>query len=339
MKLVTKFLSATLMLGIVCSSAVSTCVFAGGDEESGIFTFGSNAFGSGTPLFRDKQEDIMFEEPLRWGDKEILGIACDWEKTDSFGRDVRMPQSIAASKLLRGILTNNLSLVRQGVEEGAQITQPIQIVTSDRAYDYEYFDVPDVKHCKGVSREIVDYLRKAYNGKRLSERKSARRYGYGINDSSLFISEHSKEEVISLFDGEVPLKIEADEVDKISEPIDFLDTKIVGFIKDWCSAFRPLDKDMCEKLVRGILTENLDMVKSAVESGKIKIGMFPVVTSEGKQVNFEPFREAVHCKNKEIADYLKRVQDEQMKFYFAPRPVGPTSPVSFGGFIPSIPGK
>lgn len=64
MKLVTKFLSAALMLGIVCSSAVSTCVFAGGDEGSGIFTFGNNALESGAPRRTDVNpiDIVKFDE-------------------------------------------------------------------------------------------------------------------------------------------------------------------------------------------------------------------------------------------------------------------------------------
>lgn len=308
MKLFKKILSSALSFGVICSSAFSACVFAGGENGSGLFAFGSGTFGSGAPLFKDKQEDIMFGEPFKWGETEILGIACNWDKTD-FLAESKMRESVATSKLIRGIFTNNLSLIKQGVEEGTRITQPIDVITSDPTHRGRFIFVTDLKQY--MSAEIVDYLRKAFNERKLAECRASRHHGYGFGQTRVYgPGQHSDVHTIFLFDGETPLKIEADEIDRIAEPIDFLDTKIIGFIKDWSSAYRPLDKDMYEKLVRGILTGNLDMIKSAVESGKVEISTFPVVTSDGRQIDFEPLVEARYCANKGIMDCLRKANDK-----------------------------
>ncbi len=309
MKLFKKVLSTILSFGMVFTSALSLRVFAGGDNESG-FSFGRKI---GEPVFKDKQEDIMFDKPLKWGKIEILGVPCNWEKTDSFKQEISLPANIAGSKLIKGIFTNNLELVKEGVAEGARITQYIEVITSDKDNKEQILFITDLKEY--MSAEITDYLRKAYNTKFLAERKLSRQYGYGFGPEYQYgPGQHSYVHIVRLFDGDEPLKIEEYEIDKIAEPIDFLNTKIVGFIKGWNSHFCPLDKNACEKLVRGILTDDLNMVKSAVESNKSIIRIFPVVTSEGLQIDFEPFVEAGYCKNKEIIDYLSKVHNDTFSF-------------------------
>lgn len=308
MKLFKKILHVALVFIIIFCSAFSSCVFAGGDNESG-FSFGRKI---GEPVFKDKQEDIMFDKPLKWGKIEILGVPCNWEKTNPFCQS-NLLANIAGSKLIKGIFTNNLELVKEGVAEGARITQYIEVITSDKDNKEQILFVTDLKEY--MSAEITDYLRKAYNTKFLAERKLSRQYGYGFGPEYPYgPGQHSYVHIVRLFDGDEPLKIEEYEIDKIAEPIDFLNTKIVGFIKGWNSHFCPLDKAACEKLVRGILNDDLNMVKSAVESNKSIIRIFPVVTLEGLQIDFEPFVEAGYCKNKEIIDYLSKVHNDTFSF-------------------------
>lgn len=265
--------------------------------------FGSTSFGNGPQTYINKQEDIKFEEPLKWGDTSIIGIPCDWERT-GFLANYFLMQRTAESKLIKGIFTNNLSLVRQGVEDGARITQPIKVITTDAPITVKDFFVPEAK--KFSNADIVNYLRKVFNDACLREYRSAHINGFGPSQLRV---RRSEVETVMMFDGLQPLPVKEEDVEKMDLPLSFGDNKIIGFVKG-----NGLDRSICTTFITGVLTGNFEMVKKAVDSGKIILAnTIPVVTSDMIQINFDPIAESKNTGDPVITDYLLSVNEQQQQ--------------------------
>ena len=117
------------------------------------------------------------------------------------------------------------------------------------------------------------------------------------------------------------------------ESIKWKDTKIValyggslrgGWYSDddpeWVSLFKEFcrRKDLNnEKLIRGILTDNLELIKEAVEIGEVRLSdLIMVVTTDPNYSDkspplFCPREEAEKRGNQEIIDYIKKMREQQ----------------------------
>ena len=301
MKLFKKILHVALVFIIIFCSAFSSCVFAGGDNESG-FSFG---FGEkiGEPVFKDKQEDIMFDKPLKWGKTEILGVECDWEKTDSIASFLEK-QREAQAKLICGILTDNIDLVNKAMETNLiDLTSWVHVITNSENEEekQQMFIFKDelLKHPL-----VAKHLETAYN---LAEQKH---FLFMPPKCSASQTEFTK--MPGLF-GDQYVVISETNIERVRTPFLIDKTVIIGIRT--CERF---SNNGLEDFVKALISGNFGMVKSSVEKYNID-PRFAVllVSAERYELRLNPIYEARIRGYKEIEKYLSEVSgvkhEEQTK--------------------------
>lgn len=245
------------------------------------------------------------KKPIECGDGEkIVGIVSYFEnKTDEEKlKELKICEDY--EKLIVGIFNNDINLAKSALASGN--------ITKDR------FTLIIIEKADGS--KIINYIRPDFE----AERKKRK-------EIMGFIKEYFvKQEYKHIFEFEQTspnFKSIVDRVDyDIKEPINWKDGgKIIGVIKPspdfWEQKEDTLRKENKHKdfknLITGILTEDINLVKLALEPGNITDmdGVQVTVEKNGaKELGFFfPINEAKAKGNKEIIDYMEKFFENQPK--------------------------
>ena len=264
-----------------------------------------------TMAFNGKQAVIVPESKIKYikdnyvnfDGKKIIGIV----KSDGF--------ESGAEILAKGVLEGNLDLVKQAVEKhGYAPAFNVSLVTNDRN-ELRLNTLYEAK--KRNYSDIVDYLQKAID----DDRKKAM-------EQQNMIQENRETEFKNWLSF-------SNEYFKFDAPIEWespfkLDKSIFGIKKTNVNTGRPdyaipIDESKEsqktslqilneEKLIRGILSSDIEMVKSALESGTIEKNLvIEIVTYNpmcSKARPFNAIQEALRKNNQDIISLLRNYQND-----------------------------
>lgn len=263
-----------------------------------------------TNAFNGKQAVIVPESKIKYIDdnyvnfdgKKIIGIV----KSDGF--------ESGAEILAKGVLEGNLDLVKEAVEKYGYIpTFNVSLVTKDKN-ELRLNTLYEAK--KRNYSDIVDYLQKAIDDdkrKALEQQNEIQKERETEFKNWLLFSN-------DYFKFDFPIEWESSMK---------LDKSILGIKKTNVNAGRldyavPIDESKGfqktslqilneEKLIRGILSSNIEMVKSALESGTIEqnliIGIVTYNPMFSKTRPFNAIQEALRKNNQDIISLLRKYQD------------------------------
>lgn len=264
-----------------------------------------------TMSFNGKQAVIVPESKIKYindnyvnfDGKKIIGVV----KSDGF--------ESGAEILAKGVLEGNLNLVKQAVEKhGYAPAFNVSLVTEDKN-ELRLNTLYEAK--KRNHGDILDYLQKAID----DDRKKAM-------EQQNMIQENRETEFKNWLSS-------SNEYFKFDAPIEWespfkLDKSILGIKKTNVNAGRPdyaipIDESKEsqktslqilneEKLIRGILSSDIEMVKSALESGTIEKNLvIEIVTYNpmfSKARTFNAIQEALRKNNHDIISLLRNYQND-----------------------------
>ncbi|MBQ6143691.1 MAG: hypothetical protein IJI84_04345 [Clostridia bacterium] len=251
----------------------------------------------------DKMDYYEMKKPIEYeADEKIVGIVSFLEnKTDEEKlKEIKVCENY--EKLIVGIFNNNVNLVKAALASG-NITQnrftQIVIENTDGSKSLDYFQ-PDFEAKRRNRKEIMGFIKECFVKQEYKH---------------TFESEQTSTDLKSIVD-----RIDYD----IKKPIDWKGGgKIIGVLKPspdfWEQKEDTLRKENKHKdfknLIAGILTEDINLVKSALESGNITDmdGVQVAVEKNGaKELGFFfPINEAKAKGNKEIIDYIEKFFENQ----------------------------
>lgn len=239
---------------------------------------------------KDDKVDYEINKNIEWKGGKIVGLLKP--NPSPFGEPeeekIRIDnQCKDFKKLIEGILTSDINLVKSGLKSGNISSQDsAEVVVEKNGSKQTYpFLVRSEAYEKG-NKEIIDYIRKFFDTQKYKQ--------------SVFGSNR------------------IDKVDyKIKKPITWKDGEIVGILKPSSSSFGE-SSDQCkefENLIEGILKSDINLVRIGLESGNITSKSFAkVIVEKGgfKDIEyFFPDTEAYKKGNKEIINYIESVFEAQ----------------------------
>ncbi len=248
--------------------------------------------------------NILSVEPITWGDFKILGLQENYPKDYPLFYNFYKYQNENWCKLIRGILTNNINLVRDNVDK-VNILNAIPVITNDPYNMIKFFDVKEAK--KYSNNEIVNYLRGKYNEKSLNAPWSAQQTSTTLRGS--FFS------TVPSFDGVQPVKVMGSKVKPFRTPIVFNEVRIIGIPIKKSISLNDSEDIMNLNLLLAVLSGNLESVKNIIQSYFNISTIQTVITENLNELHLDLVYEAKRLGFNEIARYLEAVEKAQGKSF------------------------
>ena len=251
----------------------------------------------------DKMDYYEMKKPVKTEDGEkIVGIVPIFKNETNEEKLKELKICEDYEKLIVGIFNNDINLVKSSLASGnitkTRFTQ-IVIENTDGSKSLDYFQ-PDFEAKRRNRIEIMGFIKECFVKQEYKH---------------IFESEQTSPDLKSIVD-----RIDYD----IKKPIDWKDGgKIIGVIKPspdfWEQKEDTLRKENKHRdfknLIAGILTEDINLVKLALEPGNITDmdGVQVAVEKNGaKELDFFfPINEANAKGNKEIIDYMEKFFENQ----------------------------
>lgn len=290
----------------------------------------------------NKMESEFLEiEPITWGNFQILAID-DCQKDNPkflfdcmfgcmFNTGFYKSWTEGWQNLMRGILTNDINLVRDNVNK-VDILGALRVVTNDPNNRVKFFSVKEAK--KYSNDEIINYLRNIYDEKSLN--------ATWFGSQKAITSRGSFFTTVPSFDGEQPAKIEAKRVKMLNPSILFDKIRIIGlpipiaapkkphrdvggmnadskyervfFEPDSKDKYINLDEAIDLQLLFAVASGNLGAVKDITKSYPNVSTIQPVVTENFNELFLDLVYEANRLGFYEIARCLRDVEKAQGKY-------------------------
>ena len=287
----------------------------------------------------NKMESEFLEiEPITWGNFQILAID-DCPKDDPmflfccmFGNGFYKSWTEGWQNLMRGILTNDINLVRDNVNK-VDILGALRVVTNDPNNRVKFFSIKEAK--KYSNDEIINYLRNIYDEKSLN--------ATWFGSQKAITSRGSFFTTVPSFDGEQPAKLKAERVKMLNPSILFDKIRIIGLpipipapkkphrdvggmnadcFRDELGLFKPdpedkyinLDEAIDLQLLFAVTSGNLEAVKDITKSYPNVSTIQPVVTENFNELFLDLVYEANRLGFYEIARCLRDVEKAQGKY-------------------------
>ena len=236
-------------------------------------------------------------EPITWGNFKILGIEKGYPKDHPFYYFCN-PLNQNWYNLIRGILTNDINLVRDNVNK-VDILSAAQVITNDPNNRIKLFTVKEAK--KYSNDEIVNFLRKIYDEKCLN--------ATWFGSQKTMTSRGSFFTMIPSFDGEQPAKIKADKVKMLKTPISIGKIRVIGVPAEEESEFSNYSqKEVDLRLALAVFSGNLEVVKDIMKSNYNVSTIQPVITENFNELFLDLVYEAGRLGFYEIARCLKAAE-------------------------------
>lgn len=268
-------------------------------------------------------------EPITWGNFKILGIEKGYPKDHPFYYFFN-PLNQNWYNLIRGILTNDINLVRDNVNK-VDILSAAQVITNDPNNRIKLFTVKEAK--KYSNDEIVNFLRKTYDEKCLN--------ATWFGSQKTMTSRGSFFTMIPSFDGEQPAKVRADRVKMLNTPILFDKIRIIGLpihASEPRDEYMDLKDDINLQLLLAVASGNLEAVKDIVQSYPNVSTIQAVVTENFNELFLDLVYEANRLGFDEIVQCLEAVEKIQGEPFGIPfnewlKSQKPDSELKLGEFV------
>lgn len=251
------------------------------------------------------ESDFLEIEPITWGKFQILGIE-DYPKDNPVFYNFYKSQNESWHNLIRGILTNDINLVRDNANK-VDILGAAQVITNDPNNRIKFFSVQEAK--KYSNDEIINYLRRIYDEKSIN--------AMWFGSQKAITSRGSFFTMVPSFDGEQPAKVRANRVKMLNTPILFDKIRIIGLP---VHASEPRDEYMDLKdeinlhLLLAVASGNLEAVKDITQSYPNVSTIQAVVTENFNELFLDLVYEANRLGFYEIARCLRDVEKAQGKY-------------------------
>ena len=247
-------------------------------------------FGSVPYDFQDHKNFYKFNEPIPYGDVNIIGLY----------NSINSSVDLNEFNLIKGILTNNIGLVKQAVTSGISVHQCILVVTDSSDKKIPVFDVKDAAK-KYSNKEIVDYLRKVYD----AEWQKSYSSGFVFGSATAPPSELTYFTEIPAFDGTQLLNVIPENFISLDSPVEFQGQKIIGISKEQ-------DIESVKKIFTGLVTRNEELIKSTINATNVgSLKFIQVVTNDFHEMNISVLSEAKNLKLNDTVDYINSLIPER----------------------------
>ena len=264
-----------------------------------------------------KVNDMWEVDPVAWGNFKIIGLEESYPKNNFVAACYCKLKNKKWYNLIRGILTNNIDLVKENIDK-IDILKTFPVITNDPNESIKFFSVKEAK--KYSNREIQDLIREKYNAKLLNSNFCSKQTKARESRGSYF-------ETIPSFDEERLVKIKSDQFKAFAEPIFLKNFYIIGVPTD-SSAYPPDTSANFEYAVRlnsnlmcAVISGNLDLVKNIVQSApdiSLVCTRPSFITENFNKLNIDLPFEAEQLGFTQIAEYLKYVEKIQKKYFGIP---------------------
>lgn len=264
-----------------------------------------------------KVNDMWEVDPVAWGNFKIIGLEESYPKNNFMAACYCKLKNKKWYNLIRGILTNNIDLVKENIDK-IDILKTFPVITNDSNESTKLFSVMEAK--KYSNREIQDLIREKYNAKLLNSNSYPKQTKARESRGSYF-------ETIPSFDGNQPLKVKLDQFKAFAQPFWLRNLCIIGLPTD-SSAYPPDTSANFEYAVRlnlnlmcAVISGNLDLVKNIVQSApdiSLVCTRPSFITENFNKLNIDLPFEAEQLGFTQIAEYLKYVEKIQKKYFGIP---------------------
>lgn len=249
------------------------------------------------------EDDILKIEPITWGNFQILGLQENFPKDDPVFYSFYRSRNESWHNLIRGILTNDINLVRDNVNK-VDILGVAQVVTNDPNNRVKFFSVQEAK--KYSNDEIINYLRKIYDEKCLNVE--------GFCSQKAITSRGSFFTMVPSFDGEQPAKIRPNRVKMLKTPILLDKIRAIGVPIYVSNPTDDYEDSMNLQLSLAVFSGNLEAVKDITQSHFNVSTIQPVITENFNELFLDLVYEAKRLGFYEIARCLRAVEIAQGKY-------------------------
>lgn len=248
-------------------------------------------------------DDILKIEPITWGNFQILGLLENCPKDDPVFYNFYRSQNESWYNLMRGILTNDINLVRDNVNK-VDILGALRVVTNDPNNRVKFFSVQEAK--KYSNSEIINYLRKIYDEKCLNIE--------GFCSQKAITSRGSFFTTVPSFDGEQPAKIKADRVKMLKTLILLDKIRVIGVPIHVSNPTDDYEDSINLQLSFAVFSGNLEAVKDITKLYPNVSTIQPIITENFNELFLDLVYEANRLGFYEIARCLRDVEKAQGKY-------------------------
>lgn len=276
------------------------------------------------------EDNILKIEPITWGNFQILGLQENYPKDNPVFYNFYKFQNESWYNLIRGILTNDINLVRDNANK-VDILGAAQVITNDPSNRIKFFSVQEAK--KYSNDEIINYLRRIYDEKSLN--------AMWFGSQKAMTSRGSFFTMVPSFDGEQPAKVRADRVKMLNTPILFDKVRIIGLpihASEPRDEYMDLKDDINLQLLLAVASGNLEAVKDIAQSYPNVSTIQAVVTENFNELFLDLVYEANRLGFDEIVQCLEAVEKVQGKLFGIPfnewlKSQKPDSELKLGEFV------